>query len=101
LLQPAAAARARWMVAREFASRFETVADAADALETIALHGLAPDFYDRMPPLIVSLDAARIRSAVSSLALGHEVVVVSADRAVLPQLVAAGFPMELLAEPAP
>jgi predicted Zn-dependent peptidase len=99
-LLPAAAARARWKVARSFASRFETVADAADALEEIALYGLPADHFDRMPEQIASLDGARIRAAAGSLALGREVVVVSGDAGLRPQLAAAGFDLELLAEPA-
>lgn len=87
------------MVARDFAARFETVGDAADGLETIALHGLPPDHYDRMPERIASLDAARIQAAARSLALGREVVVVSGDRVVVPALTAAGLAPEVLPEP--
>lgn len=99
-LQPASAARARWMVAREFASRFDTVAGAADALETIALHDLPADHFDRMPASIAALDAARIQAAARSLTVGREVIVVSADRAVLPALEAAGLAPEVRPEPA-
>jgi len=99
-LQPASAGRARWMVARAFARRFDTVDGAADALETIALHGLPPDHFDRMPAQIASLDAARIQAAARSLSLGHEVIVVTGEGALHPALARAGFAPEALPEPA-
>jgi zinc protease len=99
-LQPASAGRARWMVARAFASRFDTVHRAADALETIALHGLPPDHFDRMPARIASLDAGRIQAAARTLSLGREVVVAAGDAALVPGLAGAGLAPEVLPEPA-
>jgi zinc protease len=99
-LHGASAARARWMVARAFATRFDTVDDVADALETIALHFLPPDHFDRLPASIASLDPARIQAAALTLSVGREVVVVSGDRSVSAALAAAGVPAELRAEPA-
>jgi zinc protease len=99
-LQPASAARARWIVARRFASQFETVGDAADALQTIALHGLPPDYYDKMPASIVSLDAARIQAAAKTLSPGHEAIVISGELSLAKTLAAAGMGSDMLPEPA-
>jgi len=89
---PGEAGRARWQVARGYASRFETVGGAAAALVEAVWHGAAPAVIDARAGAIATLDAARIRAAAAALPVGAESVVVLGDAAVLlPQLEAAGF----------
>ena len=97
---PAAAARARWQVARDYAFQFDTVRDVQDHLEASAFLGLAPDHWEKLPAAIASLTPERMQAAARSLGPGREVVVIVGDRRVLgPQLQAAGYQVE--APPAP
>jgi zinc protease len=94
-LAAAAAARARWQVARDYAFQFDTVRDVQDRLEESALFRLPPDHWERLATSIASLTAERIQAAARSLGPGNEVVVVVGDQnALLPQLKAAGYQVE-------
>jgi predicted Zn-dependent peptidase len=92
---PAAAARARWQLARRFAFRFDRVSDSADALEEAALREREDDAWELWPSSIAALTPARIQGAAQALGIGREVVVVVGDAAALEApLRAAGFAVE-------
>jgi zinc protease len=89
---PAEAGRARWQVARRYASAFDTVGEAIEALQGAAEHGLPPESWDAEAGSIAALDAARIKAAAALMPVGKESVVVLGDASLLgPQLTAAGF----------
>lgn len=96
----AAAERARWQVARDYAFQFDTVGDVQDRLEESAFLGLPADHWERQAAAIASLTPERLQAAARSLGPGREVVVIVGDRKALgPQLQAAGYQVE--APPAP
>jgi zinc protease len=100
-LPAGALARARWQVASEFALRFDTVDQVADALGSAALRGQPPTYWETRAASIASLTPERVRVAAATL-VGHEVVVVVGDAAVVgPQLKDSGFDFELLPEAPP
>lgn len=97
-VDPTAAARARWHEARRFGLAFDTVAEAAGALEELAVLRLGPGRFEALPASIASLDAARIQAAARALGVGREVVVVLGDQAtLLPELQKAGLAPEVVA----
>jgi len=95
-----AAARARWQVAREYAFEFDTVGNVTPAFEKVAWLGLAPDYFERMPPSIATLGPERIQAMARTLTVGREAVVIVGDgRALEPQLLKAGFEPEVVFPP--
>jgi len=97
----AIADRARLQLARNHALAFDTASGAAGRLERIALHRLPPDYWERQAASTASLTPERIQAVARSVAIGRETVIVVADRrSVLQSLQAAGFEVEVQAEPA-
>jgi predicted Zn-dependent peptidase len=91
-----ALARARWLVARDFSTHFDTVSQVSGALAVVAAQRLPPDYWEKQAASIASLTPARVQALARSL-LGHEVVLVVGDaKAVGPQLKATGFDYELV-----
>jgi zinc protease len=96
-----AAARVRWLVARDFALRFDTVSQVSAAMRTLAVRDLPKDYWEQQAAAVASLTPARIQALARSL-LGHEVIMVVGDaRVVGPQLKDSGFEAELVKPPAP
>jgi zinc protease len=91
-IDPAAVARARWVLTREFSYRFDSVAGVAAALERLAVDGRPADAWEEQPRSIVGLTPERVGATARELAVGHEAVVVLANApAVVPALRSAGF----------
>ncbi|MFO0584894.1 MAG: insulinase family protein [Anaeromyxobacter sp.] len=94
---PNEAGRARWQVARGYATAFDTVGGSAAALVEAAQFGAEPAEVDAQAERIATLDAARIQKAMAALPVGQESIVVLGDAETLrPQLEAAGFSPELV-----
>jgi zinc protease len=91
-VDPAAVARAAWVLTREFSFRFDSVAAAAAALERIAVEGRPADVWEDQPRSIAALTPDRVSATVRELGVGRESVVVLANApAVVPALQGAGF----------
>jgi zinc protease len=91
-----AAARVRWLVARDFGMSFDTLSQVTSAMKQSALRGFPADHWEREAASIATLSPARIQ-ALARVLLGREVVLVVGDaRVVMPQLKDAGFEAELL-----
>ena len=89
-----AANQVRWLLARDYAMRFDTVSQVASALRSSAIRGYPADHWERQASSVATLSPARIQALARSL-LGHEVILVVGDaRVVGPQLKEAGFDAE-------
>jgi zinc protease len=91
-VEPAAVARAAWVLTREFSFRFDSVASAAAALERIAVDERSPHAWEDQPRSIAALTPERISATARELGVGRESIVVLANAAtVVPPLRRAGF----------
>jgi zinc protease len=95
--------RARWQVARGLTLGFDTVRSSASELADLSLRGRPPDYWERFPASLATVDPARVQAAAGALALGREAIVITGDAARLrPALEAAGFRVDRVdAAPAP
>jgi zinc protease len=86
--------RLRWLVARDFGLRFDTVSQVSAAMKTLAVRGLPNDHWEKQAASVASLSPARIQAAAKAL-LGREITMVVGDAKVVgPQLKEAGFDFE-------
>jgi zinc protease len=86
--------RLRWLVARDFGLRFDTVSQVSSAMKTLAVRDLPNDHWEKQAASVASLTPARIQAAAKAL-LGHEITMVVGDAKVVgPQLKEAGFDYE-------
>jgi predicted Zn-dependent peptidase len=86
--------RLRWLVARDFGLRFDTVSQVSAAMKTLAVRGLPNDHWEKQAASVASLTPGRIQAAAKAL-LGHEIIMVVGDAKVVgPQLKEAGFDFE-------
>ncbi len=84
--------RARWNVARGLTLGFDTVRASAAELADMSLRKRPPDYWERYPASLASVDPARVQAAAKGLAVGKEVVVIVGDAARLrPLIEKAGF----------
>jgi zinc protease len=91
------AERARWQVARRFAFRFDTIREAAAAIQQTAILDLAPDHFERLGDSLLTLGPERLHAAARAM-VGREVVVVVGDAGVIrKQLKDEAFEPELVA----
>jgi zinc protease len=91
-----ATARLRWLVARDFGMRFDTVSQVSAAMKTVAVRNLPGDYWEQQATAVAGLSPARIQAAARAL-LGREVIMVIGDAKVVgPQLKDAGFDAELV-----
>jgi zinc protease len=89
-----AAARIRWLVARDFGMRFDTVSQVTAALRESALQSFPSDHWEHEAASIATLTPSRIQALAKSL-LGHEIIMVVGDAKVVgPQLKDSGFDFE-------
>jgi zinc protease len=86
--------RLRWLVARDFGLRFDTVSQVSAAMKTLAVRDLPNDHWEKQAASVASLTPSRIQAAAKAL-LGHEIIMVVGDANVVgPQLKEAGFDFE-------
>jgi zinc protease len=86
--------RLRWLVARDFGLRFDTVSQVSAAMKTVAVRGLPNDHWEKEAASVAALTPARIQATARAL-LGREIIMVIGDaRVVGPQLKEAGFDYE-------
>ena len=84
--------RARWKVARGLTLGFDTVRASAAELADLAVRKRPPDYWERYPASLSSVDPARVQAAAKGLAVGKEVVVIVGDATRLrPVIEKAGF----------
>ncbi len=87
-------------MARAQGLRLDTVRGTAGALEEIVREARPMTYFDTLAESMAALDPQRIRAAARALAVGREVAVVVGDRGALePLLDAAGYRVEVVAEP--
>jgi zinc protease len=84
--------RARWKVARELTLGFDTVRTSGGELADMSLRRRPPDFWERFPASLATVDPARVEASAKALAVGHEAIVIAGDAArIRPLLEKAGF----------
>ncbi len=87
--------RARWQVARELTLGFDTVRTSAAELADMSVRRRPPDYWERFPGSLATVDPARVQAAAKALAVGREAIVITGDAARLrPVLEAAGFKVD-------
>ena len=87
--------RARWKVARGLTLGFDTVRASASELADMAIRKRPPDYWERFPDSLASVDPARVQRAAKALGVGKEVVVIVGDASRLrPVLEKAGFQVD-------
>jgi zinc protease len=92
--------QARWLVAREYPARFRTSAEVVRQWELLMQRGRALDHWEKYPEQLGAVTPEALQRLVGALNLGSEVVVITGDAATLkPELVKAGFQVEVLAAP--